>query len=211
MKNIFRFILLLLVPVVFGQCSNTIPKKSLENLKTAFDIESTAAAKYAKFSQSALEEGFDTIAKLFEAVSKSESIHALNHGKALEKLGGTIIVSVPGSFEVKTTAENIQSAIYSETYELQTMYPAFIRNSENEKAPDAAKSFTLAWNTEKKHLAFYQVAAAAILKGNETGLPFTWYVCPICGNMYSPDSVKGSCDFCLTKQENFIGYTESPK
>lgn len=211
MKTIFRYIPLIVIAGVFGQCSSSLPRKSIEDLKTAFNNESTASEKYAKFAKAALDEGFDTIAGLFEAVSRSESIHAINHAKVLEKFGGNAEVAVIGSYEVKTTAENIQTAVNSETSELQTMYPGFIRDSENEKAPDAAKSFTWAWDAEKKHLHYYRQAAAAILKGNETGLPFTWYICPLCGNTYNPAEIKATCDFCLTKQENFIGYTENPE
>ena len=211
MKTTIPFILLIIIAGTFWQCGNSQPKKSIEDLRTALNTESTTAEKYARFSQKAMEEGFDTIAKLFEAVSKSESIHAVNHGKVLEKLEKKVTIAVTGTFEVKTTAENLETAINGETYDLQTMYPGFIRNSENEKAPDAAKSYTWAREAEKKHLYYYQQASAAILKGNESGLSFTWYVCPTCGNTYNPTDLKSSCDFCLTKQENFIGYTEKPE
>lgn len=211
MKTIFQFILFIIIAEIFAQCSASKPKKSDEDLKTAFNNESTAAEKYTKFSQAAMAEGFDTIAKLFDAASKSESIHAVNHWKVLEKYGANVGMAEIGSYEVKTTTENLQAAIISETYEIQTMYPGFIRNAENEKAPEAAKSFTWALDAEKKHLNYYRQASATILKGNETGLAFTWYVCPICGNTYNTTDVKERCDFCLTKQENFIGYTEKPE
>jgi rubrerythrin len=208
MKTFFSFLLLIIVAGVFTFCGIPKPKKSFEDLKTAFNNESTASEKYAKFAQKASAEGYDTIAKLFDAASKSEAIHALNHGKVLEKYGQPIGTAEIGTYDVKTTTENLKSAILSETYEMQTMYPGFIRIAENEKAPDAAKSFTWAWNAEKKHLNYYRQAEEAILKGNETGLSYTWYVCPICGNTFNATDVKGSCDFCLTKQANFIGYTE---
>jgi rubrerythrin len=208
MKTIFRFLLLVVVAGVFAHCNTSKPKKAVENLKAAFNNEATASAKYAKYAQAATSEGFDTIAKLFDAVSKSESIHALNYGKVLEKYGTSAGNPEIGSYEVKSTAENLQTAITSETSEIQKMYPGFIRNAENEKAPEAAKSFTWAWDAEKKHLNYYKLAASAIVKGNEAGLSCVWYVCPTCGNTYNPTDVKANCDFCLTKQENFIGYTE---
>lgn len=207
MSTIFRFILLIVITGAFANCNSTKPKKTVEALKTAFNNESTASEKYAKFAQTAISEGFDTIAKLFDAASKSESIHAINHGKILEKYGVGVVNAEIGSYEVKTTAENLQTAINGETYEMQTMYPGFIRIAENEKAPEAAKSFTWAWDAEKKHLNYYRLATVTMLKGNETGLSYTWYVCPICGNTYNSTDVKAICDFCLTKQENFIGYS----
>ena len=208
MRTIFRFILLIVIAVVFVQCNSSKTVKSVEDLKTAFNSESTASEKYDKFAQMALKEGYDTIAKLFEATSKSEKIHAANHGKVLEKYVGKTGNAEIGSYEVKSTSENLQTAINGETYEMQTMYPGFIRNAENEKAAEAAKSFTWAWNGEKKHLNYFKEVVAAIVKGNENGLSFEWYVCPTCGNIYRLNDVKESCDFCLTKKTNFIGYTE---
>ena len=63
------------------------PVKTIENLKAAYNGESTASAKYAAFAEKAKVEGFDTVAVMFLATSKSESIHAGNHLKVLEKLG----------------------------------------------------------------------------------------------------------------------------
>ena len=210
MRTFIRYTLVITVILAFAQCHSSKPKKSLEDLKTAFNNESTASQKYTKFAQTAMSEGFDTIAKLVDAASKSESIHAVNHGKALEKYGKSIGNAEIGSYEVKTTAENLQNAINGETYEMQTMYPVFIRDAENEKAPDAAKTFTWAWDAEKIHLNYYRKAADAIQKGNETGLSLTWYICPICGNTFNATDIKPKCDFCLTLKENFIGYSENP-
>jgi rubrerythrin len=209
MKTISKLIQLIIIAGVLANCNISKTKKTVEDLKSAYNEESTAAEKYRKFAQTADKEGFDTLSKLFDAVSKSESIHAFNHSKVLEKYGKSVTEPEIGSYEVKTTVENLQSALKSETYEMQTMYPGFIRTAEIEKAPEAAKSFTWAWNTEKKHLYYYRQVASTIAKGNETGLPVIWYVCPICGNIYKPADLKPFCDLCLTKKENFIGYAEN--
>lgn len=193
---------------VFAQCNSSKPVKSIEDLRTAFNSESTASEKYAKFAQVAMEEGYDTIAKLFEATSKSEKIHAFNHGKVLGKYSNSVGNAEIGNYEIQTTIENIQTAINNETYEMQTMYPGFIKNAEMEKAPEAAKSFTWARDGEKKYLNYYRQVQSLIVKGNESGLPYEWYVCPTCGNIYNDIDVKESCDFCLTKKVNFAGYSE---
>jgi len=208
MRTIFNLLLSIVLAIVFVNCNLSKPVKSVEDLKTAFNSESTTSEKYAKFAQKAMEEGYDTLAKLFEATSKSESIHALNHGKVLEKYHSSVVNAEIGTYEVKTTLENLQTAINGETYEMQTMYPGFIRTAENEKAAEAAKSFTWAWDGEKRHLNYYRKVESIISKGNENGLAFVWYVCPVCGNIYNATDVKESCDFCLTKKANFIGYSE---
>jgi rubrerythrin len=209
MNIIFRSAIFCILAGLLVQCSISNPTKSIEDLRTAFNNESTASLKYSKFAQVAQSEGLDTISKLFDAVSESSNIMANNHRKALEILGSRPGFAEIGSFDVKTTLENLQSAINGEAYEVQTSYPKFIRDAENEKAPQAGKSFTWAWDTGKKHLTYLRRSAASLAKGNSTGLPLTWYLCPVCGNTYNSLDVKPMCDFCLSKQESFIGYVQA--
>ena len=206
MKFFCQFILFITAGLLV-YCSAYKPKKSLEDLKSAFNTESTSVEKYAKYARKAEAEGFDTIAQLFKAASKAENIHAFNHAKILKKLGESIN-AVLSDFDVKNTEANLKSAILSETLEMQTMYPSFIRNAEREKIAEAAKSFTWAWDGGKKHLKYYGKALLAVSNGKQSNLSFTWYVCPVCGNIYNVEDVKQSCDLCLTKQESFIGYPE---
>ncbi len=203
MKTLSRLIMMTLAAGLIGGCAPN-PVKTIENLKAAFNGESTASAKYAAFAEKARQEGFDTIAVMFEATSKSESIHAANHMKVLVKLGVKAEGAQIGSFEVMSTADNLTDAIKGESYEIETMYPGFIATAGSEKAKDAVKSFTWALDTEKKHKAFYQNALDALNGGGESTLPAHWQVCPVCGNTYDQASVPKACDFCMTPKEKFI-------
>ena len=209
MSKIYRLVLITTITFVFSGCNQSKPKKSKEDLQIAFNIEATNAGKYSKYAQAAIKEGLDTIAQLFEAVSKSESIHAANHGKVLEKFGGDTGSAEVASFDVKATAENLKTAIKGEIYDMQTNYPVFIRDAELEKIPEIARSFTWAWNGEKKHIIYLRMAQTTLNKGTQANLPYLWLVCPTCGNIYSSADVKAVCDFCLTKQEEFIGYRKT--
>ena len=177
--------------------------KTIENLKAGIKGETTASAKYAAFARKAREEGNDTIAKLFDAASKSESIHAANHLKVLEGLGEKMDEFSP-EFDVKTTAENLQAAIDGEAYEVNTMYPKFLADAESEKVLDATKSFTWASETEKKHQQFYTDALQALNMKKENTLPFDYAVCPVCGNTYDKANMDAECAFCGTPSERFI-------
>jgi rubrerythrin len=203
MKNVIKIIFVAVAVCLLQSCAPK-PVKSIENLKAAYNGESTASAKYAAFAEKAKAEGFDTVAVMFIATSKAESIHAANHKKALEKLGEKIEGPQIGTFNVLSTAENIADGIKGETYEIETMYPEFLANAEKEKCADAKKSFTWALDTEKKHQAFYKNALAALNGGGEKTLAARWYVCPVCGNTFDEPSVTAACDFCLTKKEKFI-------
>jgi len=202
MKRTLLSLVLLGAFSIFG-FAQTKPVKSIEGLKAAYNGESTASAKYAKFAEAADKEGLTNIAKMFRATSKAETIHAGNHKKVLVKLGVTVGDPEIGKFDVKTTAENLVDASKGETYEMMTMYPDFIKSAEAEKENGAKKSFRWAMDTEKKHNAFYQKALESLKAGTEKSLPGEWYVCPVCGNTYDANSVKALCDFCGTPKAKY--------
>jgi rubrerythrin len=199
MKRAFLSLMLIgLIPVFsFGQT------KSIEGLKAAYNGESTASAKYAKFAEAAKKEGFSNVEKMFQSTSRAEAIHAANHKKVLAKLGVNIGDPEIGKFDVKTTAENLVDAAKGESYEVTTMYPDFIKSAEAEKQSGAKKSFTWAMDTEKKHNDFYGKALTAVKGGTEKSFSGEWYVCPVCGNTYDAATMKVACDFCMTPKAKF--------
>ena len=201
MKNLLFFALGCLIAIT--GCNQPKPVKTIDNLKAGIKGETTASAKYSAFAQKAREEGNDTIAKLFEAASKAESIHAANHRKVLLALGEQMEEFKP-DFVVKTTAENLQAAIDGETYEVTTMYPQFLADARDEKVQKAIKSFTWAFDTEKKHQLFYTQALGALHENAEYKLAFEYAVCPVCGNTYEKAKGEEKCAFCQTNREKFL-------
>lgn len=196
----------LCVAFLMISCSSPKPVKTIDNLKAAITGESTASAKYAAFAAKAREEGLDTIAKMFDATSKAENIHATNHLAVLNKLGVEFTVQLE-NFNVLTTKENIQAAIDGESYEFTKMYPDFIAAAKEEKAEGAVTSFTWANDTEKKHKDFYQKAIDVLNATNgEKGLPFVWAVCPKCGNTFSEGNIDENCPFCMTSKDLFLPF-----
>jgi rubrerythrin len=205
MKTTIKLMMFVLVMGLISSCSQK-PVKTIENLKVAYNGESTASFKYAAFADKAKAEGFDTVAIMFMATSKAEAIHADNHKKVLEKLGEKIEGPQIGAYNVLSTIENIADAGKGEEYEIDVMYPLYIAAAEKEKVNDAVKSFTWAIETEKKHRTFYLTALDALNSGGEKNLPAKWFVCPVCGNTYDLGSVAPACDFCMTPKEQFIGF-----
>src|SRR5512147_2665452 len=106
-----------------------------QNLKDAFAGESQANRKYLAFAKKAEEEGYGQVAKLFRAAAAAETIHALNHLKALSA--------------VKSTKENLMAAISGESYEFQKMYPGMISDAKAEGQDYALRSFSLANEVER--------------------------------------------------------------
>jgi rubrerythrin len=161
--------------------------KTIENLQAAFAGESQANRKYLSFAKKADEEGFPQIAKLFRAAAHAETVHALNHFKAMDG--------------VLSTAENLKAAIGGETYEVDSMYPPMLAEAEAAGDKRAARTFRYALDVEKVHAELYRAAAEAHGKGSD--LPAgDYYVCPICGYTHlGPMTEK--CPVCNTLPEKF--------
>jgi rubrerythrin len=152
--------------------------KTIEDLKAAFAGESQANRRYLAYAKAAEQEGLSQIAKLFRAVAHAETVHAHAHLKVLG--------------EIKKTAENLQESIGGESYEVISMYPAFIADAEAEGNKKALTSFRWAWEVEKGHEILFREALECL----EHGLPETdYYVCPFCGHTH-PGPMTGSCPVC---------------
>lgn len=201
MKRILFVVVLVIF--AFAGCQKTNPVKTIANLKAGYAGESTASAKYAAFSKKAMEEGHLAIAKLFEATSKSESIHAANHLKVLESLGQKVDAIKP-EFTVDSTLKNLKAAIDGETYEVTTMYPQFLADAKAEKISKAEQSFNWAVDTEKKHQKFYADAMDALNSKTQDTFASAYAVCPVCGNTYDANAMDAKCAFCQTPDSKFI-------
>ena len=161
--------------------------KTTENLQEAFAGESQANRKYLAFAKRAEAEGLPQIARLFRAAAAAETVHAINHLKALEG--------------VLSTAENLAVAIGGENYEVVSMYPPMLATAAEEADRKAERSFRLALEVEKVHEELYRKAAEALAKGQDA--PETeYYVCPICGYTHE-GPLNGMCPVCKTPADKF--------
>lgn len=176
---------------------------TIENLKTAIVGESTACAMYASFASKALQEGYPLIAKLFEATSATERIHAANHTKALVKMGEQPI-EYDMSWHVGTTLENLKEALKGETYEYSEMYPPMVAQAEAEGAKDALRSFSWALEAEKVHAAMYAEAIRQLESGEPLNLPAAYVICPLCGDTFPADTAPDKCPLCNMPKAKYI-------
>ena len=160
--------------------------KTIEYLKEAFAGESQASRKYTAFAKKADEEGYPQIARLFRAAAMAETIHAINHLKAMAGVG--------------STADNLKAAIAGENYEVTSMYPPMIAEAEAEGLKKAANSLKWAYEVEKVHEALYQYALAHMEPGAEVP---EYYVCPFCGYTHA-GKFDGKCPVCGAPGEKFL-------
>jgi len=161
---------------------------SIGNLKAAFAGESQANRRYLAFARKAEEEGFSQVAKLFKAAAEAETIHALNH------------VSIMG--EVKSTVENLKTAISGETFEFKEMYPEYLAVAKKEGNKQATWSFSVANKVEQIHADLFGKATEVLKSGKE--LPsIDYYVCGVCGNTVEGESPE-KCPVCGAPKAKFF-------
>lgn len=157
-----------------------------ENLKAAFAGESQANRKYLAFAEKADKDGYPQIARLFRAAAAAETVHAHAHLRAMDG--------------VKSTAENLQTAIEGENYEHVSMYPEFIAAAMEEGNKRALRSFEYAMAVEQEHEALYHQALESIDLPVEA---YDYYVCPVCGHTH-PRCAPDACPVCGVSGERFM-------
>jgi len=158
--------------------------KTEKNLQEAFAGESQANRKYLAFAEKAEREKHGRIAGLFRAAAEAETVHAVNHLRALG--------------DIKSTKENIETAVDGETYEFQSMYPRMIEDAKSEGNKRAEISFNYANAVEKIHAELYKKALNSLGDNVEVD----YYVCPVCGNTVEGEP-PDKCPICGSLKKMF--------
>lgn len=172
---------------------------TLENLQAAFNGESNAKARYEAFAVKADAEGYKSVASLYRAASKSEGIHAAKHAEMIKKAGADPKATIEKT-DVKSTKENLEASIKGETYEKESMYPAFIKKAEADKNSGAVQTFKGAMAAEVEHAKLYSQALKELDSWKDGGKEFL--VCQICGFTTMDKNLK-QCPVCSAPKSKF--------
>ncbi len=128
-----------------------------QNLKEAFASESQANRRYLYFALKADVEGYPDVAALFRSIAEGETGHAFGHFDFLAEVGDPVSGEPVGS-----TADNLRSAIASETYEYTEMYPGFSRTAREEGLEEVAEWFETLARAEKSHAGRFGEGLASL-------------------------------------------------
>ena len=178
---------------------------TVQNLLTAFEGESNAHAKYTAFAVKADADGQHGAASLFRAAARAEQIHATNHARVIKQLGGEAQCEIH-AVEVKTTLENLKTALSGEQYEIDTMYPGFLAEATARNSTAAIRTFTGALEAEKTPARLYGEAIALLVGGKKDswiGAARDFYVCPVCGYTSETEEEHERCPVCNCPWERF--------
>ncbi len=170
-------------------------------LHSAYGGESMAHMRYLFWGQVAEKEGFPNIAKLFEAISYAERVHATNHFREIAGVTADASVTAGGVFGTGKTVDNLQGAINGELHEVEQMYPVYLNTAKFQNEPGAERSFHFALEAEKIHAKLFQQAQDAAKEGKDIALKAV-YICPICGHTIL-DGAPDNCPICGAKKEMY--------
>ncbi len=173
---------------------------TLRNLQAAFEGESNAHAKYSAFAVRADGEGLHGAASLFRTAARAEQIHADYHARVIRKLGGEPAATIHPP-AVRTTLENLNDARAGERYEIDSMYPEFIREAKGHNNSVAVRTFECALEAEKTHARLFS-EAIAVLESGWLIAARNYYVCAACG--YTSETPEAErCPTCNLLWEKF--------
>ena len=176
----------------------TVPEPTLRNLQAAFNGESNAHARYLACAANADKEGYAGVASLFRAAARAEEIHAGNHAAVIKEYGRAPEMKLD-AVQVKSTRDNLETAIKGETYERDEMYPAFLSQANSDDSASAARTFRFALAAEAEHAKLF-ANALKNLERMRTSRAF--YVYPACGFTVAKLDFN-FCPTCATPNERF--------
>lgn len=191
--------------------------KTLENLGKAFIGESMARNRYSMYASMARKEGYQRIAEIFNITADNEFEHGEWNMRMLnsvaEKTGAKTELDVESEVPhvMKTTAENLASAIAGENYETTKMYPEFADIAQKEGFPDVAARLRAIGKAEAHHEERYRKLLELVKSGNmfKRDTKVQW-VCMKCGYVHEGNSAPLKCPSCdhdrsyyMLKSEDF--------
>ncbi|MDI6699106.1 MAG: rubrerythrin family protein [Candidatus Saccharicenans sp.] len=165
-------------------------KITQSTVKEALAGESQAHLRYKFYALKARQENLPNVARLFEAASFSEQIHALNHLNVLEGEGGT--------------ADNLGKAHDGENFEIEEMYPAYIAVAREQGEKRAATYHQFALAAEKVHAALYARAKQAVGRGQDLELT-ALHICSVCGFTLEGEA-PDRCPVCGASSDRFVKF-----
>ncbi len=124
-----------------------------ENLKSAFACEAQAHRRYVYFAQKAGGAGDNDVSSLFSSSAESETGHAHGLLEYLEQVGDPAT-----GMSIGSTADNLRSAIASETHEFTVMYPNMAKEARDEGFDEIADWMETLAKAARSHVQRLQKA-----------------------------------------------------
>ncbi|CAK7062454.1 MAG: hypothetical protein MEEGG_02882 [Eggerthella lenta] len=177
--------------------SKTTVGTTYENLLSAIEGETGATTKYEAYAKVAKDEGFDTLARLFQCTADAEKIHIELEYNLAKELDPSTEKPQPPTVEGHKSDVNLISGANGEIYATSDMYPSFIKKAQEEGNNKAVQVFTRQAGGSLPREA-YMDAYTTI----DTPFDGSYYLCPICGYIHKGENFT-ACPICWRRERPF--------
>lgn len=160
------------------------------DIKNALMNEALARCKYELYAEIAHSEGLHYFGKILEETANNE----LSHVREIMRVLGLL----------KSTKENLKTAIKSESEESQTIYPNLQKAALVENKLDTARLFQQIGKIEARHLERFQRLEALLDSDSayKRDIAITWK-CRTCGYIYIGKEPPTKCPGCQSSKEYY--------
>lgn len=165
-------------------CKKLKGSQTEKNLYKTFAGESRARNKYNMYAEKARLEGYQWIADIFDETAKNEFAHAR---EVFNRYLGN----------VRSTAENLASAMGGETEEFRKLYKEFEETARNEGYIEIADFYKELREVEESHAERYKKLYNRIKDGTvfSSSEPTEW-ICLNCGYIHEGEEAPEFCPLC---------------
>lgn len=181
--------------------ADAVPVKTLENLQKAFADTANAKAQHEAFAAKADEEGYKSVAVLFRASAKAESIHLGKYETLIKSMNATA-KSEAAKVEVKTTKENLMTALKAVNGN-SAVLGDYVKQGGVDKSDKAVMFFTGTREDQASRAKLYRQAVDELDNWKAAGKEFL--VCTVCGYTTGDLAVK-LCSTCTSPREKFESF-----
>lgn len=176
------------------------PKTTMEALLAAHALASSAQERCQAFAKQADADGYTQLGSLFRAAARSKEANVTEFARVIKKLGGTPKTETK-TVEAKSTKENVEAFIKSETNDRDNLYPDFVAVAREERNKEAVKVLNYAKTNAGEYITLFGDALANLdqWKGGKKVV----LVCTVCGfpALAMPDK---KCPSCFEPLDKFI-------
>ena len=179
--------------------AETTEKSTLDNLQTAFNLETNAKTRFEAFAVKADEEGFKSVAGLFRAAANAAAVQIRKHTAAIKKLGAEPKAAAVAP-EVKSTKENLDVTVKNAAADKDALYAAAAKQAEADKNTGAMYAFAGASAAAESVAKLAQQALGNLDAWKAPGKEFM--VCQVCGFTTMDKKLK-KCPVCAAPRTKF--------
>lgn len=184
------------------------PKRPSWN-ETIADLDSCCrrkhikSAQYEHFAGIASDENRREAERLFRAMAFSDRLQEYNCASAILRLGGRYTPPSKVIFFDGTTDSNLERSIDHERQTFRQRHGEDIRRAMACGNRYAARMLTWASAGDLRNIILMEQCLRNAAHGPDDG---GFWVCPVCGNLYTSEFQDYYCPFCLTDGDRFVRF-----